>query len=719
MRKRCLGLALSQTLTLTVARPGPLLRPFSSAAAAGDVAVKKVTRSNFEPALEDLRARVRESDFVAVDLEMTGVTSAPWRDFFEFDRSDVRYFKVKDSAEKFAVVQFGVSPFRWDPSIGSFIAHPHNFYVFPRKELPIDGPSYEFLCQTTSIDFLAKYQFDFNACIHEGISYLSRAQEAEALRNLSSAYEDELSNPSYNSEECVEIPIVSTADLLFTERMKNRFREWLDGILRGPDEGSSLERNLDDPKMQLQTVFFKMRPAVLLDGFSSHQLKLIKLVLRKHFKDLVYVRANDDNLSWQKKVVYTDSEGDKASLMKEVREDQLRSTEAKVRSAAGFRHVIDLLASEQKLIVGHNCFLDIAHIYSKFFGPLPSSMADFALSVHKKFPHIIDTKHLLKASPAIQYLMKKNSKSLSSAFSLLCPKISSTSQNSASHSYVKVEVQTDDTGSSCWSSGAKHEAGYDAFMTGCVFAQACSHLGIKFELDSPMTDLTRNDILQKYINLVYPSWNGGTVLDLSTGTESLESGYKRKYPTIVFANIVLVWGFPSKLKAKDLKECICKVFGADSVTSIFFLDVTAALIQFSKEEFVGDFLLLKDTLERDDGPISVLHPLAKLLEGGKTRAATYDAYREICSASVSRVLFADQAEAVGIRWKTKLEPGNIEEFASSETTSEDTSLPSVVKQVGRRKSDSERQPHHQVSCEDILDSLYTSKSLFGKQMRST
>lgn len=47
--------------------------------------------------------------------------------------------------------------------------HRHNFFVFPRQELPFDGPSHEFLCQTTSIDFLAKYQFDFNACIHEGI----------------------------------------------------------------------------------------------------------------------------------------------------------------------------------------------------------------------------------------------------------------------------------------------------------------------------------------------------------------------------------------------------------------------------------------------------------------------------------------------------------------------------------------------------------------------
>lgn len=44
----------------------------------------------------------------------------------------------------------------------------HNFYVFPRQEIGGDASSYEFLCQTSSLEFLAKYQFDFNTCINEG-----------------------------------------------------------------------------------------------------------------------------------------------------------------------------------------------------------------------------------------------------------------------------------------------------------------------------------------------------------------------------------------------------------------------------------------------------------------------------------------------------------------------------------------------------------------------
>ncbi|XP_042397151.1 poly(A)-specific ribonuclease PARN-like isoform X1 [Zingiber officinale] len=148
----------------------------------------QVTRSNFNAALEGLRACVEESDFVVVDLEMTGVTSAPWRNSFEFDRSDVRYLKLKDSVEKFAVVQFGVCPFRWDSSKGSFFAHPHNFYIFPRNELPLHGPPDDFLWQVTSIDFLAKCQFDFNACIYEVSCRIPRANAALATTTKSKCW---------------------------------------------------------------------------------------------------------------------------------------------------------------------------------------------------------------------------------------------------------------------------------------------------------------------------------------------------------------------------------------------------------------------------------------------------------------------------------------------------------------------------------------------------
>ena len=132
MKQHWMVRALSKTLTLIPVPFHSSRATFSSHSSS--FALKNVTRSNFELSLADLRRHVRDSDFVAIDLEMTGVTSAPWRESFEFDRFDVRYLKVKDSAEKFAVVQFGVCPFRWDSTKKSFISHPLVFlftFTFP------------------------------------------------------------------------------------------------------------------------------------------------------------------------------------------------------------------------------------------------------------------------------------------------------------------------------------------------------------------------------------------------------------------------------------------------------------------------------------------------------------------------------------------------------------------------------------------------------------
>lgn len=221
-----------------------------------------------------------------------------------------------------------------------------------------------------------------------------------------------------------------------------------------------------------------------------------------------------------------------------------------------------------------------------------------------------------------------------------------------------------------WDSGVKHEAGFDAFMTGCLFAQACSHIGINFKLRSASEDLAHDKLLQKHLNQLYLSWTSGDIINLTTGNVTTESPWlnnsKKRGSRIVYENIVLIWGFPSKIRVAEIKECIVRVFGFSSVTSVYQIDETAVFVQFSKAGLVSDFLALKETLERRNDPISVLNPLWKLLEGGKTRAADYEAYREICSSSLSKLLFADQAEAVRIKWKMRSTGSKVSEERPSQ-----------------------------------------------------
>ncbi|XP_052115398.1 poly(A)-specific ribonuclease PARN isoform X2 [Arachis duranensis] len=544
------------------------------------------------------------------------------------------------------------------------------------------------------------------------------------------------------------------ADILFSERMKNKFSKWRDGLLQEQSREEQIIGTSKDSKQLFEVIFFKMHPAIRLSGFTSRQLKLIQLVIRKHFQDLSYVCVNSEDSGSQHMVVYTDSRDELNLLLKEVKDGNRKAEEKKIQNAVGFRHVIDLLSAEKKLIVGHNCFLDIAHVYNKFIGPLPGTPEEFVTSINKYFPHIVDTKILFNNNHVLQEKMKRSRKSLASAFSLFCPQIAvgSNSSDLDSPLHVKVNVEVNDLSrslthtmkwilcptpglhligsgayvlspkkeeskdndihrmsclhatsrsrvqavetatdiiirSSSWNPGAKHEAGYDAFMTGCIFAQICSDLGVDYKHhESSPQQLALNEKLQKYVNHLYLSWIHGDIIDLNTGDKVAEStpsnNLKRQYPKILFENIVIIWGFPSQLKANDLRVCISKVFGPASVVSVYHLDATAVFVQFSKTELVYDFLLLKDTLERSDGTILVLHPLAKILEGGNTCAADYDTYKEICGSPISEALFAEQAKAVGIKWKTKLVESQVTLQAEDhESPGAEGSVNSVMKLV--------------------------------------
>lgn len=243
------------------------------------------------------------------------------------------------------------------------------------------------------------------------------------------------------------------------------------------------------------------------------------------------------------------------------------------------------------------------------------------------------------------------------------------------HSFIYLLIKCNLNRFPNWNSGAKHEAGYDAFMTGCVFSQACFHIGIDFKLYTSTIDLLHNEKLHKYTNLLYLSWVNGDIIDLKTGKTASDTlqpnaGKHLGHLKIVHSNMVLLWGLPRELRTKDIKECFWKAFGMSSITSIYHLDDSAIFVQFSKPELVPDFLELKHTLESENSPISVVHPLSNILRGGHVHAGRYEVYKEICSFQASELVFANQAKAVRIESKTIQEEGD-EKTASSQSLGDD------------------------------------------------
>ncbi|GAB2220789.1 hypothetical protein Droror1_Dr00008462 [Drosera rotundifolia] len=73
-------------------------------------------------------------------------------------------------------------------------------------------PTYSFSCQTSYLTSMARAGFDFNTCIYDGISYLSRAQESVAKHHMG--------NPILVFKAVESAPAASVADQVFTERTK-------------------------------------------------------------------------------------------------------------------------------------------------------------------------------------------------------------------------------------------------------------------------------------------------------------------------------------------------------------------------------------------------------------------------------------------------------------------------------------------------------------------
>lgn len=119
----------------------------------------QVTRANFAAGLAALEAVLARGEFVAFDCEMTGLYLAGQEDYAVDDIED-RYLKAAAAAEAFTVTQLGLSVWAWDDAAGCFEATSFNFTLFPAAAPPEHDT--RFLCQASSLAFLASQGFDFN-----------------------------------------------------------------------------------------------------------------------------------------------------------------------------------------------------------------------------------------------------------------------------------------------------------------------------------------------------------------------------------------------------------------------------------------------------------------------------------------------------------------------------------------------------------------------------
>uniref|UniRef100_A0AAY5EFZ5 Uncharacterized protein n=1 Tax=Electrophorus electricus TaxID=8005 RepID=A0AAY5EFZ5_ELEEL len=170
----------------------------------------EVTRQNFKDSLCPIYSAIEEADFLAIDGEFSGISDGPSVSALTngMDTPGERYVKLRKHSMDFLLFQFGLCTFRYDQSQSKYLMKAFNFYIFP-KPFSRNSPDIKFICQSSSIDFLASQGFDFNKVFRSGIPYLNQEEESQ----LREQYEERRSQvngagtPSYISPNSCKGPV--------------------------------------------------------------------------------------------------------------------------------------------------------------------------------------------------------------------------------------------------------------------------------------------------------------------------------------------------------------------------------------------------------------------------------------------------------------------------------------------------------------------------------
>ncbi|CAJ1450748.1 unnamed protein product [Effrenium voratum] len=456
-----------------------------------------VTRQNFDEVAREIEALLPSVDFVAIDEEMTGI-GLPGVQEAVGDTPAERYSKMRTVASWFNIIQFGVALFSKDAE-KKYVARAYNFYVFPEKGF--------INMEATSIHFNSKNGVDWNKWIREGVPYVDK-EGAEKLRAaLPNAKAEPSSQTQPNQPQGV---VLSNArDKEITSKALEELNKWL------ADESRTEEKE------------FEM---VTTNGFLR---KFIYQSLEESFPGLTVESRVTKSPGLKTMVALRLDDAEKRARELQQRSEQ----ETDLARKLGLRRVFLALASSKKPLVGHalilGCFASLVNLFcvfvlymcvrglffwgggplccfsraifggvqdplasheglvgpifrilarifdllfalSHFEGPLPDSYDEFKASVRDLFPTLFDTQLLAKS----RLLKPKNGQRFHS-YALGQVHAVLKQENEAKTEAETVEIVLAEGHQGYGSSARFHEAGYDAFVTGCVFAYMAETAGLK------------------------------------------------------------------------------------------------------------------------------------------------------------------------------------------------------------------------------------------------
>ncbi|CAK1364884.1 hypotheticalsprotein [Cercospora beticola] len=442
-----------------------------------------VDKVSFYPLLPDILTDISKSHFVAIDLELSGVpTKAQWGD--GKPTLQQRYAEIKDAAERYQILQIGITCVEQDILSDKYILRPYNFDLSPvinEKGLDVERI---FSFQSGAAEFLLSVGFDMNRPFARGVPYLSRAEAKDARAKYAKRQDK-------SAVADIQIKPTEVEALAFMDRIRGEIEAW------------KKSRNMNTPEylmiLPASTQFLKEGevPAEL----TRFEKRLVHQLVRAEYPEFVTIskrgaiqivhfnKEREDRLAADRErrveeqinrqkgfrwIIEALHGGNISGLdLKESAKDAITGEDIFVdlnEYKAQFHRAQALMRGNPRVLVGHNCFLDLVYIYRTFVGDLPDTVEDFQKKLHKLFPAIVDTK----------YMCTHNCGDISPASSL--------EQIAEQLSPLETPVvETDPQHGKYNNVQAFHEAGYDSYLT----AQVAVRLSAKLEREGAYVEVDR------------------------------------------------------------------------------------------------------------------------------------------------------------------------------------------------------------------------------------
>ncbi|KAL6482507.1 hypothetical protein MHYP_G00105870 [Metynnis hypsauchen] len=489
----------------------------------------EITRQNFKESLGAIYSAVEEADFLAIDGEFSGISDGPSVSALTngMDTPEERYAKLRKHSMDFLLFQFGLCTFRYDQAQSKYLTKSFNFYVFP-KPFSRTSPDIKFICQSSSIDFLASQGFDFNKVFRSGIPYLNQEEEAQ-LREQYEERRNQMNGsgtPSYISPSSGKGPV------------------------NVPDEHKDFINRVVE---KVEALLNNSEKTVDLEPCSGFQRKLIFQTLNWKYPKGLHV----ETVETEKKERFIQVSKVDEEERRRIEQQKQEREQEELSNAVGFSRVIHAISKSGKLVVGHNMLLDVMHTIHQFYCPLPEELDDFKEVTLCVFPRLLDTKLMASTQPFKDLITNTSLAEL---------------EKQLKEKPFKAPKVGCSEGFQCYDTAAEqlHEAGYDAYITGLCFISMANYLG-SF-LTPPRAHIsTRSKLIEPFYNKLFLM----RVVDipyLNISGPDLQP--KRDH--------VLYVTFPKEWKTSDLYQ----LFSAFGNIQVSWIDDTSAFVSLSQLEQV-------------------------------------------------------------------------------------------------------------------------------------